>query len=161
MNVKSATIMGPICGYCKRCKKPTVIMETICEYCKECKKKPNDYNGSHMRVLQRMKNVNDYLWPICGYCNEWRMSTIICDLYAGIARNAKCQHYYGTHMWVLHGMQNAINYYGTYMGVLQWMQNACGYFWTYMRVLHIWKWFYGVHNREWCRYYMFKMCGLF
>jgi hypothetical protein len=46
-------------------------------------------------------------------------------------------------------------YYGTHMRVLQWMQNACGYCWTYMQVLHIKKWPYGVHNREWCKYYMF------
>jgi hypothetical protein len=30
-----------------------------------------------------------------------------------------------------------------------------------MPVLHIRKWSYGVHNRKWCGYYMFKMCGLF
>jgi len=34
---KPATIMGPICGYCKRHqKKPVTIMETICGYCKKC-----------------------------------------------------------------------------------------------------------------------------
>jgi hypothetical protein len=27
--------------------------------------------------------------------------------------------------------------------------------------LHIKKWSYAVHNRKWCGYYMFKMCGLF
>ncbi len=75
----------------------------------EMPKKPAIIMGNYMRVLQRMENVNDYLCPICGYCkrcqknqrllwgticeycNEWRMSTIICALYAGIARNAKCQ----------------------------------------------------------------------
>jgi hypothetical protein len=38
---KLATIMGPICGYCKRCqKKKAAIMGTICGYYKECYKNP-------------------------------------------------------------------------------------------------------------------------
>jgi hypothetical protein len=38
------------------------------------------------------KKTNGLLWgTIYGYYNEWRMSMIICALYAGIARNAKCQ----------------------------------------------------------------------
>jgi hypothetical protein len=35
---KPTTIIGPICGYCKICKKNLmVIMETMYRYCKECK----------------------------------------------------------------------------------------------------------------------------
>ncbi len=49
-------------------------MGPICGYCKRCQK------------TQRL------LWgTICRYCNEWRMSTIFCALYADIAKNAKCQ----------------------------------------------------------------------
>jgi hypothetical protein len=36
-----------------------------------------------MRVLQRMKNVNNYLWPICGYCNECKMPAVISGLICG------------------------------------------------------------------------------
>ncbi len=36
-----------------------------------------------MRVLQRMKNVNNYLWPICGYCNECKMPAAILGLICG------------------------------------------------------------------------------
>ncbi len=73
----------------------------------------------------------------------------------------KTSGYYGNYMQVLQGMQNDSGYYETYMQVLQWMQNACDYFKTYMRVLHIWKSPYGIYNRKWYRYYMFRMCVLF
>jgi hypothetical protein len=67
------------------------------------------------------------------------MSTIICALYAGIARDAKkhqrllwrlyagiatnekCQRLFVPYMRVLQGMQNASGYYGTHMRVLQGM----------------------------------------
>ncbi len=39
-----------------------------------------------MRVLQRMKNVSNYLWPICEYCK----------------RCQKTSGYYGSNMRVLH-----------------------------------------------------------
>ncbi len=54
--------------------KSSCYMGTICEYCKE-----------------RLKNPVAIMGPICGYCNEWRLLAILCDLYAGIERNAKCQ----------------------------------------------------------------------
>ncbi len=39
-----------------------------------------------MRVLQRMKNVSNYLWPICGYCKRCQINQrLLWDLYAGIA----------------------------------------------------------------------------
>jgi hypothetical protein len=81
--------------------------------------------------------------------------------YVSITTNEEFQQLFVAHMWVLRGMQNANGYYGTYMRVLQWMQNAYNYFKTYMRILHIWKFPYGIYNRKWCRYYMFKMCVLF
>ncbi len=59
--------------------------------------------------------------PICEYCNEWRMSTIICALYAGIATNEECQRLFVPYMRILQGMQNANGYYGTDMRVLQGM----------------------------------------
>ncbi len=84
-------------------KKPVAIMETICGYCKKCYKtqrKP----WTHMRVLQRMTNVNNYGWPICGYCKRCqKYQRLLWDLDAGIARDAKnCNDYYGTSMRVLH-----------------------------------------------------------
>jgi hypothetical protein len=40
---KPATIMRPICEYCKRCqKKPAAIMGTIRGYCNECYKNPTN-----------------------------------------------------------------------------------------------------------------------
>ncbi len=54
--------------------------------------KTRNYYGTYMRVLQENpKKPAAIMETICGYCNEWRMSTIICALYVGIARNAKCQ----------------------------------------------------------------------
>jgi hypothetical protein len=63
---KPVTIMGPICGYCKKCKKkPIVIMETICRYCKEYK-----MSATIMGL-------------ICEYCNECKMTTAILGLICG------------------------------------------------------------------------------
>jgi hypothetical protein len=54
--------------------------------------KTSNYYGTYMQVLQEMpKKLAAIMETICGYSNEWRMSTIICALYVGIARNAKCQ----------------------------------------------------------------------
>jgi hypothetical protein len=47
-------------------------------------KKPVIIMGPHMRVLQWMKTSDYYLNPICGYCNECVITTIM-GLYAGIA----------------------------------------------------------------------------
>ncbi len=83
---KPKTIMGPKCGYCKRCqKKPAAIMETIYGYCKECYKNPTNTMDqyasiatneecqqlfvAHMRVLQEMpKKPEAIMGLICGYC---------------------------------------------------------------------------------------------
>ncbi len=43
-------------------------------------KKPSEYHGTHMRVLQQMKNVNNYLRPICEYCKECKMPVAIMGL---------------------------------------------------------------------------------
>ncbi len=53
---------------------------------------------AHMRVLQRMTNVNNYGWPICGYCKRCqKYQRLLWDLDAGIARDAKNYNdYYGT-----------------------------------------------------------------
>jgi len=51
----------------------------------EMPKKTNGYYGDYMRVLQRMKNVHDYLCAICGYCKECKMPAaimgLICEYY--------------------------------------------------------------------------------
>ncbi len=124
--------------------------------------KTNNYYGFYMRVLQEMpKKPTAILETICGYCNEWRMSTIICALYAGIARNVKCQRLlWDSYAGIARNVKGQ-RYYGTYMRVLQLMQNACGYFGLICRYCIFRKWSYWVHNRKWCGYYMFKMCGLF
>jgi hypothetical protein len=98
----------------------------------------------------------------CKFCNECKNQQLLWDLYASITKNVKKTNgYYGNYMQVLQGMQNVNGYYWTYMRVLQWMQNACDYFRTYVWVLHIWKSPYGIYNRKWCKYYMFKMCVFF
>jgi hypothetical protein len=46
---------------------------------------------THMRVLQRMTNVNNYGWPICGYCKRCqKYQRLLWDLDAGIALNVIC-----------------------------------------------------------------------
>jgi hypothetical protein len=42
-----------------------------------------------MRVLQRMKNVSNYLWPICEYCKECKMPTTIMGLICGYYNECK------------------------------------------------------------------------
>ncbi len=103
------------CKFHKEWKKPAIIMGPICGYCKRHKKKTSGYYGNYMRVLQEMlnnptktmdpyagiarnvKQLNENHGPICGYCNEWRMSTTMGGPYAGIARDAKnTSGYYGT-----------------------------------------------------------------
>ncbi len=62
-------------------------MGPICGYCKKCKKKPNGYYGNYMRVLQGMllkPNGNHGL--ICWYCKRCQINQqLLWDLYAGIA----------------------------------------------------------------------------
>ncbi len=36
-----------------------------------------------------MKNVNNYLWPICGYCKECKMPTAIMGLICGYCNECK------------------------------------------------------------------------
>jgi hypothetical protein len=46
---------------------------------------------AHIRVLRRMTNVNNYLWPICGYCERCqKYPPQLWDLGAGVALNAIC-----------------------------------------------------------------------
>jgi len=42
------------CKFCNEWKKLATIMGPICGYCKRCQKKPNGYYGNYMRVLQGM-----------------------------------------------------------------------------------------------------------
>ncbi len=62
-------------------------MGPICGYYKRHQKKP-------VAIME----------TICGYCNEWRMSTTICGPYAGIATNDECQQLFVAHMRVLQEM---------------------------------------------------------
>jgi len=55
----------------------------------EMPKKTSGYYGDYMRVLQGMKNVNDYLCPICGYCKECKMPTAIMGLICGYYKECK------------------------------------------------------------------------
>jgi hypothetical protein len=52
-------------------------------------KKTNSYYGDHMQVLQQMKNVNDYLCPIYGYCNKCKMTMAIMGLMCGYCKECK------------------------------------------------------------------------
>ncbi len=48
-------------------------------------KKTQRIPWTHMRVLQQLKNVSNYLWPICGYCKRCqKYQRILWDLYAGM-----------------------------------------------------------------------------
>jgi hypothetical protein len=65
---KPATIMGPICGYCKECyKNPTNTMDRYAGIWtnEECQQ----LFVTHMRVLQEMpKKQAAIMGLICGYC---------------------------------------------------------------------------------------------
>ncbi len=74
---------------------------TKCKFYNECKnqqpicgiardaKKTNGYYGEYMWVLQRMKNVDDYLCPICGYYKECKMPVAIMGLICGYCKECK------------------------------------------------------------------------
>jgi len=82
--------------------------------------------------------------PICKYCNECKKPTSI--------------------MGPICGYYNECKKPTTIMGPICKYCNECIkniYHGTYMWVLHIWKWPYGIYNRKWYKYYMFKMCVLF
>ncbi len=109
---KPATIMGLICEYCKRCQKnQRLLWELYAGIAtnEECQQ----LFVTHMRVLQEMpKKPTAIMGTICGYCNEWRMSTTICDPYVGIARDAKKTNgYYGIYMRVLHIWKSSYEIY--------------------------------------------------
>ncbi len=94
------------CKFYNECKNQQLLWDLYAGIARNAKK-TSSYYGDYMRVLQRMKNVHDYLCPICGYCKECKMPAaimgLICEyykeykrptptmeLYAGIAINAKC-----------------------------------------------------------------------
>jgi hypothetical protein len=75
------------------------------------------------------------------------MSTIICALYAGIARNAKCQRLLcDSYAGIARNVKGQRLLWDLYAGIV--INEKCLYFWTYMQVLHIRKWSYEVHNRK-------------
>ncbi len=83
---KPATIMGPVCRYYKKCQKNQRLLWKLYAGIARNVIKTQRIPWIDMRVLQRMKNVNNYLWPIlrvlqemlkkpaaimgliCGYC---------------------------------------------------------------------------------------------
>jgi RNA binding exosome subunit len=74
--------MGPICGYCKSCKK----------------KKTNGYYGNYMRVLQRMlKKPNEYHGT---HMNEEFQQLFVAHMRV-LQGMQNASDYYGTYMWVL------------------------------------------------------------
>jgi hypothetical protein len=78
------------CKFYNECKNQQLLWYLYAGIARDAKK-TNDYFGDYMRVLQEMpKKPTAILETICGYCNELRMSMIICALYAGITRNVKC-----------------------------------------------------------------------
>jgi hypothetical protein len=76
------------------------------------------------------------------------MSMIICALYAGIARNAKCQWLlWDSYAGIAKNVKGQRLLWDLYAGIT--INAKCMWlFWTYMQVLHIRKWSYGVHNRK-------------
>ncbi len=59
MNVKPATIMGPICGYCKKCQKNQPLLWRLyagIAMNEECQRLFVPF----MWVLQRMQNASGY-----------------------------------------------------------------------------------------------------
>ncbi len=53
--------MGPICEYCKRCQKNQRLLWKLYAGIARNVKKTQRLQWTHMRVLQQMKNVSDYL----------------------------------------------------------------------------------------------------
>ncbi len=76
------------------------------------------------------------------------MSMIICALYAGIARNAKCQWLlWDSYAGIAKNVKGQRLLWDLYAGIT--INAKCMWlFWTYMQVLHIRKWSYEVHNRK-------------
>ncbi len=106
--------------------------------------KPTTIMGPICKYYNECKKPTTIMGPICEYYNECKNQQPLWDLYAGIEMNVKNQQL----LWDF--------YVGITMNI---KKNV--YYGTYMWVLHIWKWPYGIYNRKWCRYYMFKMCVLF
>jgi hypothetical protein len=78
------------CKFYNECKNQQLLWDLYAGIARDAKK-ASGYYGDYMRVLQRMKNVNDYLCPICGYYKECKMPTAIMDTCVSIARNVKGQ----------------------------------------------------------------------
>ncbi len=76
------------CKFCKEWKKPATIMGPICGYCKKHKKNKWLLWKLYAGIARNVKKPNENNGPICEYCNEWQMSTTMDGPYAGIARDA-------------------------------------------------------------------------
>ncbi len=71
-----------------------------------------------MWVLQQMKNVNNYLWPICGYCKECKMLVAIMGLICRYCNECKMP---AAIMGLICGYCNGCKMPATIMGLI------CGY----------------------------------
>ncbi len=76
------------CKFYNECKNQQLLSDLYAGIARDAKKTSN-YFGDYMRVLQRMKNVNDYLCPICGYCKECKMPAAIMGLICGYCNKCK------------------------------------------------------------------------
>jgi hypothetical protein len=77
------------CKFYSECKNQQLLWDLYAGIAKDAKKKTSGYYGDYMRVLQRMKNVNDYLCPICRYCKECKMPAAIMGLICGYCKECK------------------------------------------------------------------------
>jgi hypothetical protein len=76
------------CKFYNECKNQQLLWDLYVSIAKDAKK-TSGYYEDYMRVLQRMKNVDDYLCPICGYCKECKMLAAIMGLIYGYCKECK------------------------------------------------------------------------
>jgi len=84
MNVKNHQLLWDLyAGIARDVKKTNGYYGNYIRVLQGMLKKPSDYHETHMWVLQWMKNVSYYLWPIWRYCKECKMSVAIMGLICG------------------------------------------------------------------------------
>ncbi len=76
------------CKFYNECKNQQLLWDLYAGIARDAKK-TSGYYGDYMRVLQRMKNVNDYLCLICKYCKECKMPTTIMGLTCRYCKECK------------------------------------------------------------------------
>ncbi len=76
------------CKFYNECKNQQLLWDLYASIARDAKK-TSSYFGDYLWVLQRMKNVNDYLCLICGYCKECKMPTTIMGLICGYCKKCK------------------------------------------------------------------------